>query len=326
MKPKVLAYMRVDDRVIEDLKEDFDVTTFSNEEYLDDPTFTKALQETEGIIGLALQVTKQLLDKAPKLKIVSNVSVGHDNLDLEELTKRNIMATNTPGVLDDTTADAVFGLMLSSARRISELDHHVKSGKWNISLQPDQYGIDVHHKTLGIIGMGSIGQAIAKRANLGFDMNILYHNRTRNKQAEEMYDATYCEKDDLLQQSDFVCLMVPATPETHHMISEREFKLMKPSAIFINGSRGSNVDEMALYHALKNKEIRAAGIDVFQQEPTDPSNPLLSLENIVTTPHIGSSTTECEYNMSKLAAENIKKGLRNEKPPTLLNESVLKNG
>ncbi|MDT8861658.1 D-glycerate dehydrogenase [Alkalihalobacillus sp. MEB130] len=318
MKPNVLVYMRVDSRVVKELEKDYEVTIFQNHEYLGDPHFDDALQKADGIIGLALKVTKELLDKAPHLKIVSNVSVGYDNLDVDELSNRGIMATNTPGVLNDTTADAIFGLMLATARRIPELDLFVKSGKWDISLQPNQYGVDVHHKTLGIIGMGNIGCAIAKRAHLGFGMTILYHNRTRNEEAETLYEATYCELDTLLQQSDFVCLMVPATKETEKMIGTNEFKKMKSSAIFINGSRGKNVDEEALYKALVNSDILAAGIDVFTQEPTSPTNPLLKLKNIVTLPHIGSSTTECEFNMSKLAALNLKKGLNGETPPNLL--------
>lgn len=318
MKPKIIVYMRVDDHVIKQLEKDFDVISFQNHEYLGNAAFDQALKEAEGIIGLALKVTKELLDAAPKLKIVCNVSVGYDNLDLEELSRRNIMATNTPGILDDTTADAIFGLLIATARRIPELDAFVKSGKWNISLQPEQYGVDVHHKTLGIIGMGNIGSAIAKRAHYGFGMNILYHNRSRNLVAEEDYQATYCELDQLLEQSDFVCLMVPATKETAKIMGAHQFNKMKHTAIFINGSRGKNVDEEALYHALVNGDILAAGIDVFTQEPTPIDNPLLQLPNIVTLPHIGSSTTECEYQMSKLAAENLKKGLNGEIPPCLL--------
>jgi gluconate 2-dehydrogenase len=322
MKPKVLVYMRVDDRVIKELEKNYEVVSFQNHEYIGNPAFDQALQEAVGIIGLALKVNKELLDSAPNLKIVSNVSVGYDNLDIEELTKRKIMATNTPGILDDTTADAIFGLMLSTARRIPELDQFVKSGKWNISLQPEQYGVDVHHKTLGIIGMGNIGQAIAQRAYFGFGMNILYHNRSRNKDAEQQYKAAYCELDDLLKRSDFVCLMVPATNDTQKIMGAAEFEKMKKTAIFINGSRGKNVDEEALYHALSNGDIHAAGIDVFTEEPTNPNNPLLQLKNIVTLPHIGSSTTECEYNMSKLAAENLHAGLSGQKPPSLLNEEL----
>ncbi|KHF37852.1 2-hydroxyacid dehydrogenase [Halalkalibacter okhensis] len=322
MKPKIIVYMRVDDRVVKELEKHFDVTCFQHHEYLGNPAFDNALKEADGIIGLALKVTKEILDVAPNLKVVSNVSVGYDNLDIKELTKRKIMATNTPGILNETTADAIFGLLIATARRIPELDYYVKSGQWNISLQPNQYGVDVHHKTLGIIGLGNIGQAIAQRAHFGFGMNILYHNRSRNLEAERTFGATYCELNDLLAQSDFVCLMIPATKETEKMIGQNEFRAMKNSAIFINGSRGKNVDEEALYDALINKEIYAAGIDVFTTEPTDPNNPLLSLKNIVTLPHIGSSTTECEYRMSKLAAQNLCAALAGQKPPSLLNEEA----
>ncbi|MCM3713324.1 D-glycerate dehydrogenase [Alkalihalobacillus oceani] len=322
MKQKVLSYMRVDERVLAELEKEFDVTSFQNHEYVGDPRFDQALKEADGIIGLALKVTKELLELAPNVKIVSNVSVGYDNLDLEELTKRQIMATNTPNILDDTTADAMFGLLLATARRIPELDHYVKAGQWTVSLQPEQYGIDVHHKTLGIIGMGNIGTAIAKRAHLGFDMKILYHNRSRRTEAEERFQATYCELDELLERSDYVCLMVPASKATKHLIGKAEFQRMKRTAIFINGSRGQNIDEEALYEALVQGEIRAAGMDVFTEEPTRPDNPLLSLSNVVTLPHIGSSTIECEYQMSKLAADNLRKGLQGQKPPTLINEEV----
>lgn len=322
MKKHVLVYMR-EGEAIEELKKTYEVTQFLNHEYIGDQEFDQALQRADGIIGLQLKVTKELLDRAPNLKIVSNTSTGYDNLDVEELTKRNIMATNTPGVLDETTADGIFAILLATARRIPELDHYVKSGKWDKQLKPHQYGVDVHHKTLGIIGMGSIGTEIAKRGHFGFNMDILYHNRRRNEEAEKLLNATYCENlDDLLARSDFVCLMVPATPESQKMIGKEQFKMMKKSAIFINGSRGQNVDEQALYEALKNREIHAAGIDVFEKEPTDKDNPLLQLDNIVTLPHIGSSTTECENSVTELAVKNLVAGLEGRKPPNLLNEEV----
>src|SRR5699024_184771 len=161
--------------------------------------------------GLELKVTKQLLKMAPNLKVVSNISVGYDNLDLNELTKRNIMATNTPGVLTETTADAIFGILIATARRIPELDQFVKKGEWKEYLQDEHFGVDVHQKTVGIIGMGDIGEAIAKRCHFGLDMKILYHNRTRKPDAEKKYNAEYCELEELLRKSDFVCLMVPLT-------------------------------------------------------------------------------------------------------------------
>lgn len=325
MKEKIIAYTRVSESVRNKLQEKYDVTYFENYEYLDDPKFLQALREAVGIIGLELQITKELLEQAPNLKIVSNVSVGYDNLDLDELTKRNIMATNTPGVLTDTVADAVLGLMLATARRIPELHNFLMNGEWTEYIQIDYFGTDVHHKSVGIIGMGSIGEAIAKRCYAGFDMNVLYYNRSRKPEIEKKYEATYLELNDLLQSADYIVLMVPSNPETEKMIGKKEFQLMKETAIFINGSRGKNVDEQALYEALKNREILAAGLDVFENEPVDPKHALLTLDNIVTTPHIGAATIENELAMSTLAAENLLAGLNGERPINLINEKIFKN-
>ncbi len=281
------------------------------------------LQEAEGIIGLELPVNDELLSHAPNLKIVSNVSVGYNNLDLEALKKRNIMATNTPEVLTDTVADTVFGILVATARRLPELDQYVKNGQWEIeAVGNDLFGTDVHHKTLGIVGMGRIGKAIAKRAHFGFDMDILYHSRSRKPDVETTFQAGYRTLDDLLTESDFVCLITPLTPETEGLIGKREFKLMKDSAIFINGSRGKTVVEADLIDALKYGEIAAAGLDVYANEPVEPDNPLLKMTNTVTTPHVGSSTHETELKMSELAAENLEAGLNGRKPPNLVDASV----
>jgi len=325
VKKKVIAYERVEKPVLEILKDIYDVKFFKNINPKTDEEFLAFLKEAEGIIGLALKVDEELLNHAPHLKIVSNVSVGYNNLDLDALTKRNIMATNTPHVLTDTVADAIFGLLIATARRIPELDHLVKSRQWNESLSEEHYGVDVHHKTLGIIGMGEIGQAIAKRAHYGFDMDILYHNRRRNKEAEKTYNATYVSLENLLKQSDFVLLMTPLTPETEGLLGLAEFKRMKQSAIFINGSRGKTIVEKDLIKALEDGEIAAAGLDVFEQEPINHNNPLLDMPKVVTLPHIGSSTFETELKMSELAAKNLIAGLSGEKPPTLLNEAVWEN-
>ena len=322
MKKKIIVYERLEKPVLKSLQEKYDVKFFKNIDTQTNEEFMNHLKEAEGIIGLALEVNKTLLDNAPNLKIVSNVSVGYNNLDIEELTKRHIMATNTPDVLTDTVADTVFGILLAAARRIPELDNLVKSKQWVEALGPDYYGVDVHHKTIGIIGMGRIGQAIAQRAKFGFDMNILYHSRTRKQDAETKFDATYCSLDDLLSKSDFPVLITPLTPETKGLISKREFQLMKPSAIFINASRGKTVVEKDLIAALQTGEIAAAGLDVFEQEPVDPNNPLLKMKNVVTLPHVGSSTYETELKMSELAARNLEAGLNGEKPPTLINPNV----
>ena len=319
---KVIAYTRVSEAVRKKLQEKYDVIYFENYEYLTDPEFVKALKETSGIIGLELKVTKELLDLAPKLKIVSNVSVGYDNLDIEELTKRNIMATNTPEVLTNTVADAVLGMILATARRIPELDRFVKNGEWKQYLQLEHFGLDVHKKTVGIIGMGSIGEAIAKRCHAGFDMNVLYYNRSRKQDIEDEYNAIYSNLDDLLKRSDFVVLMVPASPQTEKMIGKEAFNQMKKTAIFINGSRGQNIDENALYDALTSKQIAAAALDVFDTEPVDSNNPLLKLDNVVTLPHIGAATIENELAMSYLAARNLEAGLKNEHPVNLINKNI----
>lgn len=319
---KIIAYERVEKPVLDELKSKYDVQFFKNIDPATDAEFLEHLKDAEGIIGLELPVNKELLDRAPHLKIVSNVSVGYNNLDIDELTKRGIMATNTPGVLTDTVADAIFGILLATARRIPELDHLVKSRNWNESLTNEHFATDVHHKTLGIIGMGEIGRAIAQRAHHGFDMDILYYNRSRNEAAEKTYHATYVSMEDLLKQSDFVLLMTPLTPATEGMLKLEHFQMMKESAIFINGSRGKTIVEKDLIKALQDKEIAAAGLDVFEQEPVEHDNPLLDMPNVATLPHIGSSTHETELKMSQLAADNLIAGLSGEKPPTLIDESV----
>ncbi|WP_164215790.1 D-glycerate dehydrogenase [Virgibacillus sp. YIM 98842] len=319
MKKKIIAYNRVEKPVLDELKEKYDVRFFNSPEPINDPAFLEQLKEAEGIIGLELPVNKELLDHAPNLKIVSNVSVGYNNLDLDELKKRNIMATNTPDVLNDTVADTVFGILLAGARRITELDRFVKNGKWQQeAVDPEYFGVDVHHKKIGIIGLGSIGWAIANRAHFGFHMDVLYHTRSRKIAAEETFAATYCALPKLLEESDFVCMMTPLTKETEGMIGLEEFKRMKDTAIFINASRGKTVVEKELIQALQKGEIAGAALDVFENEPIETDSPLLQMENVVTTPHIGSSTHETELKMSKLAAANLEAGLNGKKPQNLI--------
>ncbi|RSL32125.1 D-glycerate dehydrogenase [Salibacterium salarium] len=323
MKKKVIAYGRVREKAQEKLREKYDLQYFSGEEDLSDENFKQALQEAEGIVGLGIQADETFLDHAPHLKVISTVSVGYDNLHLEEMTKRGVAGTNTPGVLNDTTADAIFGLLLATARRIPELDRYVKQGEWTEGLPESKFGYDVHHRTLGIIGMGRIGEAIAKRGHFGFDMDILYHNRSRKPGLEETYNAGFRELNDLLAESDFVCLMTPLTPETRHLMGRDQFAHMKNSSIFINGSRGDTVDETALVEALENGDIRSAGLDVFQEEPVSPDHPLVKMDRVVTLPHIGSATGETEDKMSLLAAENLDAVLEGNEPPNLLNKKVM---
>lgn len=322
MKPKVIVYKKMDEKVLEFIRETCEVIYFEKLHSDVYPIFLEELKDADALLGSGLKVDGDLLDRAPHLKIVCNTSVGYDNLDMSELLKRNIIATNTPDVLNDTVADTVFGLLLATARRMPELDQFVKNGEWKETLKEEHFGVDVHHKTLGIIGMGGVGSAIAKRARFGFDMDILYHGRSRKVEEEQTYNATYCSLEELLQKSDFVCLMTPLTPQTEGLMGKREFELMKQSAIFINGSRGKTVDEEALINALRAEEILGAGLDVFAQEPVSPANPLLSMKNVVTLPHIGSATAETRLKMAMLGAENLVAGLKGETPPNLIKGSI----
>ncbi|OLO37009.1 bifunctional glyoxylate/hydroxypyruvate reductase B [Alkalihalophilus pseudofirmus] len=324
MKQKVIVAAKMYDEPLSILKKWFDVVHIESVNDSTRPSFLEELSDAHGLINMGLIVDQHLLNRAPHLKIVSNISVGYDNLDIAELTLRGIMATNTPDVLNDTTADAVMALLLSTARRIPELDQYVKRGEWKQLLVRDEmFGVDIHGKTLGIIGMGRIGTAIAKRAHLGFDMEILYYNRNRNMNAEELYQCKYCSLEELLQRSDFICLMTPLTKETEYLIGKKQFEQMKRSAIFINASRGMTVNEKDLIMALENKWIAAAGLDVYEQEPIDPSHRLLTLPNVVTLPHIGGATLATRMKMMNLAVNNIVEGLMGNSPPHLINKDVV---
>ncbi|AHV96414.1 2-hydroxyacid dehydrogenase [Paenibacillus sabinae] len=318
MKPKALVYSKLPEEVVDYVKEHCEVSSFDAPDNTSGSPFMEALKESEGLLGSGLKVDAAFLDRAPRLRIVSNVSVGYDNLNIPELSSRGIMATNTPGVLNDTVADTIFGLLVATARRMPELDRYVRNGQWKESRDQDIFGIDVHHKTLGIIGLGGIGEKIVQRARFGFDMDVIYHNRSRNPKLEEHYGAVYRTLDELLAEADFVCLMTPLTPETRGMISEREFKLMKKTAIFINGSRGATVDEEALVEALRSGTIRAAGLDVYVQEPLPEHHPLTALDNAVLLPHIGSATQETRLEMAWTAARNLVAGLKGETPANLI--------
>jgi gluconate 2-dehydrogenase len=278
------------------------------------------LADVEGLLTSGHYIDDELLDRAPKLKVVCNSAVGYNNFDIDAMRRRNVMGTNTPYVLDDTVADLILGLMLAAARRIPELDQYVREGRWQKGSDEELFGVDVHHAKLGIIGLGRIGMAIAKRARLGFDMEIVYYNRRRHEEAERLYDAQWLPLDDLLQQSDFVVLMTPLTPSTVKLLGKREFGLMKPNAIFINGSRGQTIDEQALVEALQQGKIRAAGLDVFEREPVPADHPLLKLKQTVLLPHIGSATAKTRAAMAMAAAKNLVKAVTGEIPPNLVDE------
>lgn len=278
------------------------------------------VKDVDGLIVFGHKIDEELLSAAPKLKVVSNLSVGYDNFNIEEMKKRGVVGTNTPYVLDDTVADLIFALILATSRRVVELDKYVRQGNWEKDIEKTHFGLDVHGATLGIIGMGNIGEAVATRGKFGFGMDILYHNRTRKPQAEKELGAKHCSLEEVLRKSDFIVLMTPLTEDTKELIGYKEFDMMKETAIFINGSRGQTVNEEALINALSNKKIFGAGLDVFYKEPVDVNNPLLKMDNVVVLPHIGSATGKTRDEMAMLAAENMVKALKGEMPPTMVKE------
>ncbi|BFM50678.1 D-glycerate dehydrogenase [Marinomonas sp. THO17] len=325
MKPKVLLYKPLPDDQRQRLATHFDLAEFDGFHPDNEVEFLTALRQAEGIIGgSGIKLTTEHLAQAINLKVASTISVGTDQYDLDYLARRNIPVMHTPGVLNETTADTLFALLMCTARRTLELSNMVKEGRWKHTIGPELYGTDVNGKTLGIIGMGRIGQALAKRAHLGFDMKIQYANRHRNPQAEQAYKAQYMDIDTLLAQSDFVCVMTPLTAETEGLIGAREFALMRPDSIFINGSRGRVIDEAALIEALHNKQIRAAGLDVFHQEPLPADSPLCQLDNAVLFPHIGSATVETRHKMIICAIDNLIHAMSGDLSKNCANGHLLK--
>lgn len=297
---------------------DYKVVSFDDK--IDKGLLFNELQDVEGLLTSGTKINEELLSHAPKLKVVSNISVGYNNFDLESMKARKVMGTNTPDVLNDTVADLVFALILSAARRIPELDAYVKKGEWKKSDNENLFGIDVHHSTLGIIGMGRIGETIAKRARFGFDMEVLYYNRTMKPNIEKELGVKHSSLEDLLRRSDYIVAMTPLTKDTEHIIDYKEFDLMKKSAIIINASRGKTINEEALIDALKNKKILGAGLDVYSVEPVNSDSPLLKMPNAVTIPHIGSATSKTRFDMSMLAAKNLITALSGHTPPNLVSE------
>ncbi|HEY0756059.1 MAG TPA: D-glycerate dehydrogenase [Ktedonobacteraceae bacterium] len=258
----------------------------------------------------------------PRLRLLANMAVGFNNIELAAANRLGIAVSNTPGVLTDTSADLAFGLLLATARRISEAERFLRAGKFT-GWGPLLFcGAEVHHATLGLIGMGRIGKALARRAS-GFAMRILYHNRQRLSPTEEAeYRATYLPLDELLQQADFISIHTPSTPATHHLIGERELSLMKPGALLINTARGPIVDEKALVQALQRGTIAGAGLDVFEHEPVVEAE-LLGMENVVLLPHIASASLQTRTLMATMAAHNILAHARGERPPNIVNPEVL---
>ncbi|SPB18314.1 bifunctional glyoxylate/hydroxypyruvate reductase B [Caballeronia novacaledonica] len=320
MLKKIVVYKPLPTDVEAYLRDKADVI---NVDPKDQAAFTAALEHADGAIGASIKITPSMIEGAKNLKALSTISVGYDQFDVDDLTRRGIVLTHTPDVLTESTADTVFALILASARRVVELAEWVKEGHWTSSIGEACFGVDVQGKTLGIVGLGRIGGAVARRAALGFRMNVLYTNRSANEQAEKEFGAKRVELDELLAQSDFVCLQVPLTPQTRGLIGANELKKMKQSAILINASRGPTVDETALVEALKNGTIRGAGLDVFEQEPLPAGSPLLAMKNVVALPHIGSATHETRHAMARNAAENLIGALDGTLTRNIVNRGVL---
>ncbi|MDK1178914.1 glyoxylate/hydroxypyruvate reductase GhrB [Cronobacter sakazakii] len=324
MKPSVILYKSLPDDLLARLESHFNVTRVPDLSPETIEAHASAFSEAQGLLGSSEKVDAALLEKMPALRAASTVSVGYDNFDVDALSAKNIALMHTPTVLTETVADTLMTLVLTTARRALEVAERVKAGEWTGSIGPDWFGCDVHHKTLGIVGMGRIGLALAQRAHFGFNMPILYNARRHHSEAEARFNARYCDLDTLLAESDFVCVILPLTDETHHMIGAEQFRKMKKSAIFINAGRGPVVDENALIAALQNGEIHAAGLDVFEQEPLSKDSPLLTMKNVVALPHIGSATHETRYNMAACAVDNLINALNGDVSQNCVNPKAVK--
>lgn len=314
-EPKVFVTRRIPEESLRVLQSAADVRVWPEP---GPPSPEELRRESADADGLYCMLTdsinEELLEAAPKLRVVSTMSVGYDHIDVAACRNRGILLGHTPGVLDETTADLAFALLLASARRIAEGDRLVRAGEWTTWSPDFMTGQDVHGATLGIVGFGRIGQAVARRAQ-GFGMRLLYSSRTPKPEAADPLGAEYRSLDDLLRESDFVSLHVPLSAETRGLIGARELSLMKPTAHLVNTARGPVVDQRALYEALKRGQIAGAGIDVFEVEPVPEDEPLLALENVTMVPHIGSASVATRAKMARMAAENLVAGLQGKPLP-----------
>jgi len=319
MKAKVLVTREVFDEVLEYLSQYFEVTSNQSDVPFNPETLARRLSDKKGAMTtLTDRIDAVLLSHCPNLKAVCNIAVGYNNIDLEACTKARVMATNTPGVLDDTTGDFTWALILATARRLTEAESSLRKGEWDGWKLKQFLGLDVHHATLGVLGLGRIGQVVARRA-IGFEMKVIYHDVRRAASAvEQACRASFVNKDELLAQADIVTLHVPYSSAAHHLIGKQELKRMKPTAILINASRGGIVDDAALIEALRQGALAGAGLDVFENEPK--LNPgFLELKNVVLAPHIASSSRATRMKMAMLAAQNLVAALTEGAPPNLLN-------
>jgi gluconate 2-dehydrogenase len=318
VKEKILITRRTFDEVVQDLKSDFEVRSNQADKIFTPEELRRRVADRVGLLVWADRIDAALLDAAPKLRAVCNMMVGYNNIDIAACSARGILATNTPGVLDDTTADMAWALLLAAARRVTESERWLRAGQWKGMPFADRLGRDVHHATLGILGMGRIGRAVARRAR-GFDMPVIYHNRTRLDAAlERECNARHVSFEELLAQSDFLSLNLPYSPESHHLIAAPQLARMKPTAIIVNAARGGIVDDAALVDALKRGVIAGAGLDVYEGEPAFHPG-FLALDNVALAPHLGSATRATRMAMANLAVKNLRAALRGERPPNLIN-------
>ena len=319
MKPAILVVRAIFPEVLDKLREHFDVESNQEDVVFTPDELAQRLQGKAGAVTTSsARINQELLQQLPELKMVANMAVGYDNFDLEACRAHGVMASNTPDVLNETTADFGWALMMATARRITESEHWLRAGEWKKWRYDYFLGPDIHGSTLGIIGMGRIGQAIARRS-MGFNMKVVYHNRSRLSPESEAYanNASYLSKEDVLRQADHVVLVLPYSPASRHTIAAAELAMMKPTATLVNLARGGIVDDVALIAALREKQIAAAGLDVFENEPAFHPD-FLSLSNVVLTPHIASASEATRRAMANCAADNLIAGLSGQTPPNLL--------
>ena len=319
--PKVYITRPLPSPAVERIAARCDVTMRPEDAPLDPAQLVESCREIEGLMATGARVSEDVIAQASRLRVVANVGVGYDNIDVAACTRRRIPVTNTPDVLTETTADLAFALLMAVPRRLVECDRYVREGRWQYSKWELLWGADIHGKTLGVYGLGRIGKAVARRAR-GFSMRVLYHDIVRAAPAlEQELGAQFVDRETLLREADFLTLHVPLTPETHHLIGARELAMLKPTAFLINAARGKCVDEAALVEALESKRLAGAGLDVFEHEPqVHPA--LLSMPNVVLAPHVGSATAQTRLAMAMLAAENLLAALEGRRPPNLVNPEI----
>jgi glyoxylate reductase len=320
MKPNVYITIPLPEQALQRIQTSCNTEMWSKDDPVPRKFLLERVRDVEGLIVDTDKVDAELLGMAPRLKVVSEYGVGYDNIDVAEATRRGILIGNTPGVLSDSVADFAFALLLAAARRVVEANSSVQAGTWASSLR---FGQDVHGATLGIIGLGRIGRDVAVRAK-GFGMKLLYYDKIRQTQAEEKLGVRYVELDNLLSQSDFITIHTNLLPETIHLIGAKELDKMKRTCVLVNTSRGPVVDNMELYKALCDGRILAAALDVTEPEPLPRDHPLLTLRNVIITPHIASATEPARVSMALMAVDNIIAGVNGQTPPGAVNPEVLR--